>query len=784
MTTFNVTTAGRTLLDNAVQGVSPVLIDSIVLYSGSTAKRTITNFSGSIFNDQSGVGENIKLFFTESSNESYVITAIALKSGTIEVARSVELNRTKYTRAISMTVTCVFEGATKCSLSTYSISVPQATTFREGLVKFYSDESDNKDFTVYPSSTIDSKFEDIGQSLSGDLVPWYKEEPSSGVGTIRVSKIILVDDLESPDYSIPILINNPEEIDIQGYLGGQAVISEPVIVEGSLPSSKKLVAESYIASLYSTVIDSENANKLASVSSIITYVENELLDYSVISKQETITGIKTFSNGLLSSSYSGSGVQSSTSEWNSSTNYSKLPTVEVVNSALSTLEQDLTTEYESADSNLQSQIDAINAGQNLADIVNTKQDLESLDSSLLDVNDKVQILHDKSQSDGTIDESATGIPTVYSLTEGVEPYPDPRDIAAYNKEGFYWHYIGEYGVDSYTKSESDSTFLKKSELVKSISSSSTDSTAPTALAVYKYASNNLIYSVNGPYTQTISSNLIVNNSFEANGLTFSKLLNEYNISDSDFTYCQLLIQYTTDYVRYGARNSSSQFVAYMQCNTNATVPYIDFCVKESSALKLLPILSGSTITGFNVSGNAVANYSTAGLSSVTDGRLTTVDYVNSLIPDTTNLPKLDSDNSFTGNNTFTAIESSSYSGSGVYSTYSTSTWESASSEIPTVSSVKSALSNLKSSIQTEQTTLNSIGSIGLFIYTEAGVEKRYGEEVSGEHLKPVGLSLPLSGQITYKSQNIQLSGTWKLLSLALRRTSTDYCLVMAQKVRD
>ena len=87
-------------------------------------------------------------------------------------------------------------------------------------------------------------------------------------------------------------------------------------------------------------------------------------------------------------------------------------------------------------------------------------------------------------------------------------------------------------------------------------------------------------------------------------------------------------------------------------------------------------------------------------------------------------------------------------------------------------------------------TINEVGSIGLFIYSISTsgyeVEKPYGSNVNGVNLKPVAMSLSMSGQISYKSvdSSPSMSGTWKLLSAAMRVTATEPCLVLAQKISD
>ena len=491
MIVFTVTTAGQALINEAVIGVSPVLIDSIVLYDNGTPEKTITMFSGSIVNDQSGVGPCCKVCFEDRSSSAYTITSISLKSGSVEVAVSETISITKQADVGKrIEISCVFEGAQKCVLPTYEISLPMATTFRDGLVRFASENEQHKDFTVYNSTTVDTMFEDIGHTLSGELVPWSTHEGSPVVGSVSLDKITLVDDYEDPeDFSviqISGLTSGTPNISIGGYIVGDASISTPVVTSGQLASSPKVITEAYLSSLYTNTISSSTLTQLPSVNSVIEYVTNQIntLDNTLvhINGAESISGVKTFADGVVSSSYTGVGVQSSTTNWNASANYSKLPTVEVVDSALGSLESDITTAYQTADSGLQSQIDAINAGQNLADIVDTKSDLATLDAQYIDENDKVQVLHDTTLPDGT--QGTSAVSTVYSLTEGSSPYPDPRDIEAYNKAGYYWEYIGEYGADSYTKSESNTLFVSKSGLDQTIASTSLTTNAPSTLAVY------------------------------------------------------------------------------------------------------------------------------------------------------------------------------------------------------------------------------------------------------------------------------------------------------------
>lgn len=80
------------------------------------------------------------------------------------------------------------------------------------------------------------------------------------------------------------------------------------------------------------------------------------------------------------------------------------------------------------------------------------------------------------------------------------------------------------------------------------------------------------------------------------------------------------------------------------------------------------------------------------------------------------------------------------------------------------------------------TELDKIGSIGVFQYIgEDG--KSYGSEVEGRQLKPITISIPDNGVPSYSIYNdLELNGTWKLLSSAKYNTNGEYCLVMAVRI--
>ena len=97
--------------------------------------------------------------------------------------------------------------------------------------------------------------------------------------------------------------------------------------------------------------------------------------------------------------------------------------------------------------NLQSQIDGINAGQNLADIVADLTALNNLSTTNLQVGDKVQVLVDSNHDDGS---------------------------TVYNWNGSAWVYIGKYGQDGYTKAQADTLLATKQDVIDSSHKLSSD----------------------------------------------------------------------------------------------------------------------------------------------------------------------------------------------------------------------------------------------------------------------------------------------------------------------
>ena len=120
---------------------------------------------------------------------------------------------------------------------------------------------------------------------------------------------------------------------------------------------------------------------------------------------------------------------------------------------------------DTADNNLQSQIDGINAGQNLADIVADLTALGNLDTSKLQANDKVQVLVDSNHDNAS---------------------------TVYNWSGSAWGYIGKYGQDGYTKSEADTLLATKQNVIDSNNKLSSDYVDDTNSVDHKFVSQDEI----------------------------------------------------------------------------------------------------------------------------------------------------------------------------------------------------------------------------------------------------------------------------------------------------
>lgn len=869
MLTFNVTTAGQSLLNAATPGSNPVLIDSIVLSgTGSfSSVSPVTNFAGAVVAADSDVGDYVVVAFDDTvANNSYTIQQISLKSGSTVLANSEAVSITKVNgKPACFRISCQFAGASKCAFQNISINMPHASKTRDGVIRLaVSSDETHKDRTVYSAADVEALIE-AGINGSNKYVPWNVSSGEPVEGSTTVSHLTVVDDYTDGQTAVTFhtqynSVDNVTYLYIDGptggdgaYIIGSVVTSSPTISSGSLVGSQTLVNEDYISELYSNSVTetttSNPTNKLVSGAAVDTYVTNKLSsidgNYVHIDGAETVTGAKTFSaatvfsTSVSSPSYIGTGVYSTyaANTWSNSSNNAKLPTVATVRSAISAADSAVTIAFQTADSGLQSQIDALNAGQNLADIVATKSALDTLGITDIQVGDKVQVL---------ADETHDGASTVYNLTS-----TSPKT----------WAYIGKYGQDSYTKSEADNLFVENSQIKQSVDSTKQDE-IPSNSAVSTYVTSqlntlaNIYVKLNSNSTQSINSALDITGQVDIDDVTIAN--NTVSSSGGNYGGFKLLGNDRAAVLSY---NNGSDDIAFIELDGVYHNLAVNLGEASNASFEIARTV-GAPDT-YSVTGEAVADYSDANLNAPVDGRLVTVDYLSSYTGDMSAYVKktsstaqnISSDLSITGDVDITGsldVDNVSINGFEIIGSYVNTSGNQYSYKLTTHSPGESAfyieqtsgantvasitlngpghasiyngvhsidfnsiiddqpipyvggsfvasyldingalledgrlttvdyVNNKLQSISAE----NAVGSIGLFLYTEVGNQKSYGEFVNGAYLKPVGMSLPISGQISYKAvaTNNALSGKWKLLSVAMKRTATDPCLVLAQKV--
>lgn len=366
-------------------------------------------------------------------------------------------------KQLKLRVSCQFDGAEKCKFNTTSINLPYATRFREGVVRL-ADPSDvyGKDGqrynTVYSAADVDAKISQVTDSL-GNLNQYAKKAEENEFTAANNT-----------------FANN---ITVNGEIGGTAV------TDAGTGGDKHIVNVGYADGKYLTKTDAtatyltqENATNtyLTKTDAGKTYLTQALAaniyltkdaaetaarNYAKLDGGNTFTGATNTFNEVSATKFSGNGVVKSITD-STQNNAELIPTDGAVKTYVdgktSTLNQNI-TDLQTKDNDLQSQIDGINAGQNLADIVNNTTELEAYDvshlkakgdslpgkpSTTLTIGDKVQVL-----GGGAVQSS------VYELIKGTKPEGETNSIQSTNNTNYYWHYIGVYGTNAYTKSEID-----------------------------------------------------------------------------------------------------------------------------------------------------------------------------------------------------------------------------------------------------------------------------------------------------------------------------------------
>lgn len=419
-------------------------------------------------------------------------------------------------KQLKLRLSCQFDGAEKCKFNTTSINLPYATKFREGVVRLadpsiYGAADGQRYNTVYSAADVDAKISQVTSSL-GNLDQYAKKATENKFA-------------ENNTFTKNVIVN--------GEIGGAAV------TDAGENGDKHIVNVGYADGKYLSKTEAGNTYLTQTVATNI-YLTKEAatqaaVNYAKIDGGNAFTGATNTFNEVSATKFSGNGVSSDISA-DAQKHGTKLPTCAAVatfvDSKTGTLVQTI-TDLQTKDNELQTQIDGINAGQNLADIVDTTAALAAYDvshlkakgdslpgkpSTPLTIGDKVQVL-------GGADAQSS----VYELIKGTKPEGEANSIVS-STNGYYWHYIGVYGTNAYTKSEIDtkvdainSTLGTKAdktyvddELAKKANSadvySKTDADAKFAV---KTGDNT--FTGNNTFNGTIGGTAVVTRGLESNG---------------------------------------------------------------------------------------------------------------------------------------------------------------------------------------------------------------------------------------------------------------------------
>lgn len=705
------------------------IIDQIILETALNDQTiSVNKFKGAVVVDPN-LGNYVVIDFTVTDTAAMNIGRIRLMNGQTPVAISEDkqlLIVKEANKNLKIRLAAQFAGAEKCKFNTTSVNLPYATSFRDGVVRFanvttnygdtgwnITDNEENKSGTVYSADVVDKKINQVTSSL-GNLDQYAKKAAENTFAEDNTFE---------------------KNVIVHGEIRGEAVATLGMNVDAK---DTMVVSLGYANNKYLT---KDEATQAAG-------------NYAKLDGGNTFTGATNTFQEVNATKFSGNGVSSDISV-DAENNGTKLPTCAAVatfvDGKTGTLAQTITA-LQGNDKNLQSQIDGINAGQNLADIVNDTTELAAYDISHLkakddqhgaegatwEIGDKVQVL-----GGGEVQSS------VYELTKGEMP-GGAGNIAATNWAGYYWRYIGVYGTNAYTKSEIDT---KVGEINSTLGTKADTSYVNTELA--KKANSAEVYSkteADGRFAQ-----LEADNTFTGNNTFNGAIIGSAVTSDI-----------AKDIKEQGDKLTTSSGVSSFVDNKITALNL------DGSYLKLYSdagqeVNSNVAFNGI-ISGNAVAE-----VANATDVgyKLLTVDYANE------KLAQLASNNNFVGTtNTFQEVNATKFSGSGVTS-------HQMSEEAITQGDDKIVSLGFAENRYVRQADISStgkIGSMGLFLYT-GGDFKAMGSDVHGSLLHAVGMQLPMDGVVSWSQGDAVSTAaaetTWKLLNNTI---AGEPCLVLAIRV--
>lgn len=493
------------------------IIDQIILETAQGDQTIpVDKFKGAVVVDPN-LGNYVVIDFTVTDAAAMNIGRIRLMNGQTLVAVSNDKNLLIVKEAgkhLKIRLAAQFAGAEKCKFNTTSVNLPYATPFRDGVVRFanvttnhgdtgwnITDNETNKSGTVYSADVVDTKISQVTESL-GNLDQYAKKATENTF-------------IENNRFAKSVIVNGEIRGEAVATLG-MNVDAKPAMVVSLGYADNKYLSKTDAGNTYLTQTNAAGTylsktdagtTYLTKTDAAGTYLsktdaENAAANYAKLDGENTFTGAKNTFKEVNATKFSGNGVSSDISA-DALNNGTKLPTciavATYVDGKTGTLTQNITA-LQNKDNDLQSQIDGINAGQNLADIVDNTTKLAAYDishlkakgdslpgkpSTPLEIGDKVQVL-----GGGDVQSS------VYELTKGDMPEGE-GNIAATNWAGYYWRYIGVYGINAYTKAEIDAkvdtinstlgTKVDKSQLITTISGdTATNENIPSASAVKTY----------------------------------------------------------------------------------------------------------------------------------------------------------------------------------------------------------------------------------------------------------------------------------------------------------
>lgn len=634
-------------------------------------------------------------------------------------------------KQLKLRLSCQFDGAEKCKFNTTSINLPYATKFREGVVRFadpsiYDGTADGQRYnTVYSAADVDSKIAEINNNL-GNLTDYAKKAEEN---TFTENNIF------------------EKNVEVNGIITGSAVATKGLANE----KDTLVVSLGYANDKYLSKTDAETAAG----------------NYAKLDGGNTFTGdVNTFKE-VNATKFSGDGIVDAIT-MNATQSNQSIPTDYAVKTYVDgktgTLTQNI-TDLQTKDNDLQSQIDGINAGQNLADIVNNTTELAAYDVSHLKakgdykhgeesetwaIGDKVQVL-------GGGDTDAQSC--VYELIKGAKPGGETNSIQSTNNVAYYWHYIGVYGTNAYTKAEIDE---KVNTINNTLGTKANKSYVDTELG--KKANSADVYSKTDADAKF--AQLAADNTFTGNNTFNGHIIGNAVTSDI-----------AADVKGQGVKLTTSSGVSsFVNTVVDAKIAGLNL---DTSYLKLKSdtVQTVESSVAFNgiISGKAVA----AGKQQSADGsKLVTVAYANE------KFAQLAAENTFTGTtNTFqaitaTTVSANTFTGDGV-------TKSQMSEEAITQGGdkiVRLAFAENRYVKQDNISDKTKIGAMGLFLYT-GGDFKEMGTEVHGSLLHAVGMQLPMDGVVSWSQgtavNTADKETTWRLLNNTI---AGEPCLVLAIRV--